>query len=168
MLMNGTPDTTPIFSDVARREAERSEADRSGTSEKIGAASPPPAPRPNPEFAVDARRRTFTLDYKLRILEEADAAAGDGATGALLRREGLYSSHLSTWRRERQEGTLYSPRKRGPLGQPADPQGEELRMLRLENERLAEELRKAHFVIDVQKKVALLWEQQAGPERRSS
>lgn len=167
MLLNGTTTTTPILDDVERREAERSEADRSAAASKIGPASPVPTPpRPDPEFTTDAKRRTFTAEYKLRILEEADAATGDGMIGALLRREALYSSLLSTWRRERLEGTL-NGRKRGPQARPVDLRDEELRKLRRENERLAVELRKAHLVIDVQKKVALLWERQVGPEEKS-
>ena len=167
MLLNGITTTTPILEDVGRREAERSEADRSATSSKI-APTPVPvtAPKPDPEFTTDAKRRTFTAEYKLQILEEADAATGDGLIGALLRREGLYSSLLSTWRRERQEGTL-SGRKRGPQARPVDFRDEELRKLRRENERLSVELRKAHLVIDVQKKVASLWERQVGPEENS-
>jgi transposase-like protein len=78
----------------------------------------------------------------------------------------LYSSLLSTWRRERQQGTL-NGRKRGPQARPVDPRDEELRKLRRENERLEVELRKAHLVIEVQKKVALLWERQVGPEEKS-
>jgi transposase-like protein len=153
--------------DVERREAERSEADRSGTASKIGPASPPATgPKPDPEFTTDAKRRTFTAEYKLRILEEADAATGDGMIGALLRRESLYSSLLSTWRRERQEGTL-NGRKRGPQARPVDLRDDQLRKLRRENERLTGELRKAHLVIEVQKKVALLWERQVGPEEES-
>ena len=167
MLLNGiTTNTTPILGDVDRREAERSEADRSPTSPKIDA--PPPPPRPDPEFTADAKRRTFAADYKLRILEETDTAVGDGLIGAILRREGLYSSLLSTWRRERHEGTLQGTRKRGPQSQPVDLRAEELRKLRHENERLASELRKAQLVIAVQKKVALLWEQQVGPAEKSS
>jgi transposase len=167
VLLNGTTTTTPILDAAERREAERSEADRSAAASKIGPASPAPtAPRPDPEFTTDAKRRTFTAEYKLRILEEADAATGDGMIGALLRREGLYSSLLSTWRRERLEGTL-NGRKRGPQARPVDLRDEELRKLRRENERLAVELRKAHLVIDVQKKVALLWERQVGPEEKS-
>ena len=81
------------------------------------APAPPSPPRPDPEVVADARRRTFTAEYKLRILAEADAAAAQpGAIGALQRREGLYSSHLVTWRRERQAGILkgLTPHKRGP------------------------------------------------------
>ena len=119
--------------------------------------SPPGPPRPNPEVAADARRRSFTGEYKQRILAELDSATQPGAVGALLRREGLYSSHLSTWRRERQAGILkgLTPLKRGPKSK-RDPQEEELRKLRRENQRLTEELRKAAIVIDVQKKVGAL------------
>jgi transposase-like protein len=77
--------------------------------------------RPNPEVVANAKRRAFTAEYKLGILAEADAAtAQPGAIGALLRREGLYSSHLTTWRRERQTGILkgLTPHKRGPKGRP--------------------------------------------------
>jgi transposase len=167
VLLNGTTATTPILDDVERREAERSEADRRAASSKIDPASTAPiASKPDPEFTTDAKRRTFTAEYKLRILEETDAAAGDGMIGAILRREALYSSLLSTWRHERQAGTL-NGRKRGPQARPVDLRDEELRKLRRENERLGLELRKAHLVIEVQKKVALLWERQVGPEEKS-
>ncbi len=114
--------------------------------------------RPNPEVVADAKRRTFTAEYKLRSLAEADAAAAQpGAIGALQRREGLYSSHLVTWRRERQAGILkgLTPHKRGPKSK-RNPQEEEMQKLRRENQRLTEELRKAEIVIDVQKKVGAL------------
>jgi transposase-like protein len=107
---------------------------------------------------ADAKRRTFTAEYKLRILAEAAAAASQpGAIGALQRREGLYSSHLVTWRRERQAGILkgLTPHKRGPKSK-RNPQEEEMQKLRRENQRLTEELRKAAIVIDVQKKVGAL------------
>ena len=122
-------------------------------------APPPAAPlRPDPEVVADARRRTFTAEYKLRILAEADAAvAQPGAIGALQRREGLYSSHLVTWRRERQAGMLkgLTPHRRGPKSK-RNPQEEEMQKLRRENQRLTEELRKAEIIIDVQKKVGTL------------
>jgi transposase-like protein len=105
-----------------------------------------------------AKRRTFTAEYKLRILAEADAAAAQpGAIGALQRREGLYSSHLVTWRRERQAGIRkgLTPHKRGPKSR-RSPQEEEMHRLRRENQRLTEELRKAEIIIDVQKKVGTL------------
>jgi transposase-like protein len=97
-------------------------------------------------------------EYKLGILAEADAATADpGAIGALLRREGLYSSHLATWRRERRTGILQglTPHKRGPKSK-RNPREEEIQKLRKDNQRLTEQLRKAEIVIDVQKKVGAL------------
>jgi transposase-like protein len=128
--------------------------------------------RPDPEVIADARRRAFTAEYKLRILAEADAAAAHpGAIGALQRREGLYSSHLVTWRRERREGMLkgLTPQRRGPKSK-RNPQEDEMQKLRRENQRLTEELRKAEIIIDVQKKVGTLlgWSlPKADPEEQS-
>jgi transposase-like protein len=125
---------------------------------KTVAPEPPAPPRPDPEVVADAKRRTFTAQYKQRILGEADAASAQpGAIGALLRREGLYSSHLVTWRRERQAGIVQglSPQRRGPKCK-SSPLQEENQKLRRENQRLTEELRKAEIVIDVQKKVGAL------------
>jgi transposase len=113
--------------------------------------------RPNPEVVARAKRRRFTAEYKPRILAHADAAKGFGEIGSLLRREGLYSSLLATWRRERAAAIRagLSPHKRGPKPQ-ADPRAVQYQQLERENARLLEELRKAHLVIDVQKKVAAL------------
>lgn len=136
----------------------RAYSTRSGEAGKTVAPEPPAPTPPNPEVVPIAKRRAFTADYKLGILAEADAAAANpGAIGALLRREGLYSSHLVTWRRERQSGMLkgLTPRKRGPKCK-RNPQQEENQKLRRENQRLTEELRKAAIVIDVQKKVGAL------------
>jgi transposase len=156
---NGTSSTFPTVLPAAeRREDERSETDRSTAAGKTVAPDPPATPRPNPEVVADARRRSFTGDYKQRILAELDSAAGQpGAIGALLRREGLYSSHLATWRRERQAGILkgLTPHKRGPKSK-HNPLQEDNQKLRRENQRLTEELRKAAIVIDVQKKVGAL------------
>ena len=159
MKNNGISSASPTVLPAAeRREDERSEATRSTAAGKTVARQPPASPRPNPEVVADARRRSFTGEYKQRILAEADSAAAQpGAIGALLRREGLYSSHLSTWRRERQAGILkgLNPHKRGPKSK-RNPQEEEMQKLRRENQRLTEELRKAAIVIDVQKKVGAL------------
>ena len=100
----------------------------------------------------------ITAEYKQRILAEAEvAAAQPGGVGALLRREGLYSSLLSYWRRERADGIreALTPRKRGPKSK-HHPMEEEIQKLRRQNARLTEDLRKAHIIIDVQKKVAAL------------
>jgi transposase len=115
--------------------------------------------RPDPEVPERlerARRRQFTVGYKLRILTEADAARTSGETGALLRREGLYSSHLAAWRRQREEGILHAlaPRRRGRPT--SSPEQRELAQLRLENERLELRLTAAEAVIEIQKKVSLL------------
>lgn len=110
---------------------------------------------PDPEVVAKAERRHFTAGYKLRVLAEADACIKPGQIGALLRREGLYRSHLDKWRKQRREGTLQalSPQKRGPK---RDPQAAEIARLRRENERLQERLRRAENIIEVQKKVAAL------------
>ena len=159
MKNNGIPSASPTVLPAAeRREVERSEADRSSAAGKTVAPEPPAPPRPDPEVVAEAKRRAFTAEFKQRILAEADAAATQpGAIGALLRRERLYSSHLVTWRRERQTGILkgLTPHKRGPKAK-RTPQEEELQKLRRENQRLTEELRKAEIVIDVQKKVGAL------------
>ena len=112
------------------------------------------APSPNPEVVERAHRRQFTASYKLRILDEADACK-PGERGALLRREALYSSHLTAWRRQREQGLLsaFQSRRGRP---PKDPATAELTRLRLENERLTHKLVVAETIIDVQKKVSAL------------
>ena len=112
---------------------------------------------PDPEVVAQAKRRRFTADYKQRILLEADQAKGSGGVGALLRREGLYSSLLTTWRRERAAGVrqALAPQKRGPKSK-RDPVQDEIQKLQKDNARLTEQLRKAEIVIDVQKKVGAL------------
>jgi transposase-like protein len=122
-----------------------------------GKAAGAPPVHPDPEVVAQAKRRSFTADYKRRILNEVDQAKGTGGVGALLRREGLYSSILTDWRRERAAGIAQglAPQKRGPKSR-RDPVAEELQQLRRQNERLTEQLRKAELIIDVQKKIALL------------
>ena len=108
---------------------------------------------PETEVVKKAKRRHYTGEYKLRILREVDTCQASGEIGALLRREGLYSSHLTIWRRQRERGELdgLSPQKRGPK---ADPQEAELARLQRENERLRQRLMKAELIIEVQKKVS--------------
>ena len=110
----------------------------------------------NPEVSEKPVRRQFDAAYKLRILEEADRCTEPGQLGELLRREALYSSHLSNWRRLREEGTLQSlgPKKRGRKVKRNDATTQELERLRRENQRLAERLRQAETIIEVQKKVS--------------
>jgi transposase-like protein len=105
---------------------------------------------PDPEVVPRAKRRRFSAAYKLRILQEVDGATQHGEIGVLLRREGLYSSHLSKWRQQRDAGRL-TDKKRGSR---AAPQEKELARLRRENKRLRRELEKAELIIDVQKKLS--------------
>jgi len=111
---------------------------------------------PNPEVVPRAKRRRFNAEYKLRILEEADASSGSGQIGALLRREGLYSSHLTTWRRQRAQGQLdgLSPKPRGRKPSADEGLVKELTALKRENERLELRLQQAETIIDVQKKLS--------------
>ena len=114
---------------------------------------PPP---PDPEVVERAHRRQFTAADKLQILEEADGCHAPGELGALLRREGLYSSHLRDWRHQRTQGTLsaLAPHRRG---RPPTPTHEiELARLRRENDRLSRQLATAEAIVEIQKKVSAL------------
>lgn len=110
---------------------------------------------PDPEVRPKAKRRTFTAEYKKRILDEADACTTPTQRGALVRREGLYSSHLNAWRRQRVQGILdgLTPKKRGVK---ADPLALENAKLRHEIEQLQAQLHRAETIIEVQKKVSQL------------
>ncbi|MEZ4402307.1 MAG: hypothetical protein R3B06_19940 [Kofleriaceae bacterium] len=114
-----------------------------------------------PATAERPLRRTFTAEYKQRVLREADAAAAsgeEGAIGALLRREGLWSSHLTSWRRLRERGELagLTPKKRGPKPAPKSALADENERQRRQIARLQSELDKAKIIIDVQKKLSAL------------
>lgn len=126
--------------------------------QRDGAESRLVSTKSDPELSARAHRRRFTAEYKLEILREADACTGRGDVGALLRREGLYSSHLANWRRDREEAERagLAPRKRGRKPLAPDPQAVELHSLRAENARLAARLAQAETVIEVQKKLSEL------------
>lgn len=110
----------------------------------------------DPEVTVKAKRRSFNAAYKTKILAEVDAAAGSGNIGEILRREGIYSSTLTGWRKERDVAVQSAfSQKRGPEPK-QNPFSAENEKLRRQNQRLQEELRKAEIIIDVQKKVAML------------
>jgi transposase-like protein len=141
---------------MERRDSRKAEdlavvrtPERSGGGLTTAAAA---RPVPNPEVSAKATRRRFTREYKLSILREADGCRGAGEIGALLRREGLYSSHLTAWRKQRASGILGS-RRRGPQPTRPDPR---LHELQRENRRLKRQLTRAHTVIEVQKKVSTL------------
>jgi transposase-like protein len=110
---------------------------------------------PDPEVVPKAERRHFTAEYKLRILAEADACTERGAIGALLRREGLYRSHLDKWREQRRAGVAQALTPQ-PCGRKPDPQAVEIAQLRRENERLQQRLQQAETIIEVQKKLSTL------------
>ena len=107
------------------------------------------------EVVAKAKRRQYSAEYKLRILRELDECQGKGEVGALLRREGLYSSLVSKWREQQERGSLngLAGQRRGPK---VDPNAAELARLQRENQRLKEELERAELIIEVQKKVAQL------------
>jgi len=111
-----------------------------------------------PEVVEKPERRTFDAAYRLRIVEEADRCVEPGQVGELLRREGLYSSYLAKWRRQRDEGALIAlgSKKRGRKPKPRDSATKELERLRREMEELAERLRQAEAIIEVQKKISEL------------
>jgi transposase-like protein len=113
---------------------------------------------PDPEVAATARRRQFSSSEKRRILAAADACKETGEIGALLRREGIYSSHLATWRKQRAaaEQAALAPQKRGRKADPVLAEARRLDQLTRENERLRRQLAQAHTIIDVQKKVSTL------------
>jgi len=120
------------------------------------AAEAPKSARPDPEVLPQAKRRRYSAKYKLEILKKTDALAESGEVGALLRREGLYYSHLRTWRRQREEGSLagLAPKKRGPKPDPDREVRQRIAQLEKENRRLADRLEKAELIIDVQKKIS--------------
>ena len=109
----------------------------------------------DPEVRERAKRRTFTAEFKLDILRAVDACREPGDIGALLRKHGLYSSHLSTWRQEREDAAAAAlGRKRGARGKVTDALQEQMEELRKENEDLRRRLAQAGAIIEVQKKVS--------------
>jgi len=140
--------------DPKRSSGERSETERSEGAPAEGVPESPSPP--DPEVPEKARRRRYTAEYKLRVLQEADACRESGEIGALLRREGIYSSHLITWRRQRDEGALsgLKPKKRGRKAKEQNPLARQLAAVERENRRLKKRLEEAEIIIEFQKKVA--------------
>ena len=134
----------------------KSAAASEGARRATGDAAGGPIAAPDPEVTARATRRRFTAEYKLRILREADACKGNGDLGMLLRREGLYSSHLSTWRRQRDANARVSlaPKKRGRRAKAVDPR---VKQLGRENARLKRRLERAEAIIEIQKKPQSSW-----------
>lgn len=126
------------------------EARSAGTGPREGARAP------DAEVVAKPQRRQFTAAYRLRILEEADQCQSPGEVGQILRREGLYSSHLANWRKARREGSLVAltPKKRGAKPKERNPLAPKVQELEAKVARLEKELHKAHTILDVQEKVA--------------
>jgi transposase len=141
---------TPASLRSEESEGERSEPEPTRRGNDAGRAAP------DPEVVQHPARRRFSASYKHRILAETDAAVDRGAVGRILRREGLYSSHLTHWRQERDKAqrAALEPKKRGPKASPKNPLQAEYDKLKRENIRLNKKLRKAELIIDFQKKVA--------------
>ena len=145
--------------------------DRELVAADAGQVADGEAGRPDPEVPERARRRSFTAKYKLEVLA-AYEAAGPGEKGAILRREGLYSSHIVEWRRARDAGALAGLAR--PRGRPApDPRDAQIAALRKEKARLEQELAKARFVVDVQANCRRSWRRSPrartpGPSERTA
>lgn len=143
------------------RPGERSETGRGAGADAGVAQNGRPhenIPVPDAEVSAKARRRTFTAQYKLDILDAVEAARESGEIGALLRREGLFSSHLTKWNAQRRAGALtaLSPRRRGPKAEPPNPWAKRFAELERENRRLLRRLAHADAICEIQKKVAAL------------
>ena len=119
-------------------------------------SGPAASSAPDPEVSEKPTRRRYPAEYKLRILKEVDACTEPGHVGAVLRREGLYSSLLSTWRRQREDGSLkaLSPSKRGRKVKPPNPLSRRVEELERKNRKLEAQLKQAQAVIEVQKKLS--------------
>ena len=122
------------------------------------------------EVLAKAKRRRFTLEYKRRVLREADRCRKPGELGALLRREGLYSSHLSVWRAAREQGKLggQGTRKRGPEAKPADPREQKIAEQAREIARWQKRAERAEALVEVQKKLSALLGIEAHPNDERS
>lgn len=148
-----------------KAEALPANGDASEGARRATEDASPFAP-PNPEVAATARRRQFSAAERTRILNAADACSQPGDIGALLRREAIYSSLLSTWRTQRAAARrlALAPQKRGPKVNPMAVHEQAMAKLNRENDKLRLQLAQAHTIIDVQKKVSLLLAQLTDPK----
>jgi len=148
--------TTGLATSTAGGETsgDRRENGVSHTAEPTNAVKPKDIP--DPEVPEKTKRRKFTAAYKLRMLLESEQCTQPGEVGALLRREGLYSSHLTSWRKQREQGVLQglNPKKRGRKPKPQDPSAKRIAQLEKENQRLKNRLKKAEIIIEAQKKIS--------------
>jgi transposase-like protein len=143
----------PKRSSGERSETERSEGAPEETTKPKTDQAPPP---PDPEVLEKAQRRRYTAEYKLQILKATEACTQPGEIGEILRREGLYFSHLRDWKQQRLAGTLWAlePKKRGPKAKEKNPLSRRVAELESENRKLKKRLEEAQIIIEFQKKVA--------------
>jgi len=157
--MTETPDHRNITVEGGEEKKEMTNNKTSGVSVmELKQGSYREVVRPDPQVPQKPTRRRFTASYKLQLLQQADACTQLGDIGRLLRREGLYSSHLTSWRRQRERGSLdgLTPNKRGRKATKCNPLLPEVQRLRKENEQLTNRLKQAQLIIEVQKKVSQL------------
>lgn len=147
-MASRNPGRVPPASAMAPPETVQGERSE---SQGVGGGAIAGTNPPDPQVPERAIRRTFTAEYKRRILREADACTGSGDIGALLRREGLYSSHLNTWRRQQTKGLEPATRGRKSIRHPLE---DENKRLRREKTALEHRLKRAETIIDIQKKVS--------------
>ena len=150
--------TVALVAPPSGSESERSELELPEGGATSAAAVVTNTARPDPETLPQAKRRRFSAKFKLQILKQAEACEHVGELGALLRREGLYHSHLNTWRRQREDGCMagLTPKKRGRKPDPDREMRQRNVQLEKENHRLTVRLEKAELIIEVQKKIAQL------------
>lgn len=169
-MTNSQQPKVPMRAEKSSVDPGASQGARRATEDAPGSA-PPPIPRGSESEVVPrARRRTFTNADKRRILQAADLCTKPGEIGALMRREGVYSSSLSTWRRQREAADLaaLAPQKRGPKADPSRADALQIAQLTRERDKLRVELDKAQLVIEVQKKVTALLDLLAAENKRGS
>jgi transposase-like protein len=154
MLLNPNPlETRQAGSGAAPTQGARR---ATGGCAAAGDRRDPDISPPDPEVTEAKPRRRFTAAYKLRVIDQADQCSEPGQIGALLRREGLYSSHLTNWRKQREQGILQglTPAKRGRKARPRNPLDTRVAELERENQRLQNKLKQAHIMIEAQKKIS--------------
>ena len=156
--MSNSQRKVPMHAQKVSSDPGASQGARRATEDAPGSAPSPSPPGSDSEVVPRARRRTFTNADKRRILQAADLCTKPGDVGALMRREGVYSSSLSTWRGQREAADLaaLAPQKRGPKTDPARVDALQIAQLTRERDKLRVELGKAHLVIEVQKKLTAL------------
>jgi transposase len=169
-MSNSQQPKVPMHAVEVSSDPGASQGARRATEDAPGSAPSPLPPGSDSEVVPRARRRIFSNADKRRILQAADLCTKPGEVGALMRREGVYSSSLSTWRRQREIADLaaLAPKKRGPKADPARVEALQIVQLTRERDKLRVELGKAQLVIEVQKKLTALLDLLAADDERGN